>query len=137
MHRALLATATTLATAATALVTTVGLAAPGNAIIGGRPDTTHDNVGVLLPAAASPVARWCGVTPVSPTVVVLAGHCAALRLANLGETEGDITFDPSFIDSLGDRDSGWAYTGRVSDVPRDSRRAPALQPARLRATTWR
>jgi V8-like Glu-specific endopeptidase len=111
MHRALVATATMLATAVTALVTTVGLAAPGNAIIGGSPDTTHPNVGVLLPAAAMPVARWCGVTPVSPTVVVLAGHCAALRKANLGETEGDITFDPRFLDSLGDRESGWTYTG--------------------------
>ena len=111
MHRTLVATATMLATAVTALVTTVGLAAPGNAIIGGQPDTTHSNVGVLLPTAASPVARWCGVTPVAPDVVVLAGHCAALRLANFGETEGDITFDPRFLDSLGDRESGWAYTG--------------------------
>ena len=111
MHRALVTTATMLATAVAALVTTVGLAAPGNAIIGGSPDTTHDNVGVLLPTAASPVARWCGVTPVAPTVVVLAGHCATLRLANFGETEGDITFDPRFVDSLGDRASGWAYTG--------------------------
>ena len=111
MHRALVATATMLVTAVTSLVTTVGLATPGNAIIGGSPDTTHDNVGVLLPTAASPVARWCGVTPVSPTVVVLAGHCAALRLANFGETDGDITFDPRFLDSLGDRESGWAYTG--------------------------
>ena len=111
MHRALVTTATMLATAVTALVTTVGLAPPGNAIIGGRPDTTHGNVGVLLPTAASPVARWCGVTPVSPIVVVLAGHCAALRLANFGETDGDITFDPRFLDSLGDRESGWAYTG--------------------------
>ena len=111
MHRALVATATTIATAVAALVATVGLAAPGNAIIGGQPDTTHDNVGVLLPAAASPVARWCGVTPVAPTVVVLAGHCAALRKANFGQTDGDITFDPRFIDSLGDRASGWAYTG--------------------------
>ena len=111
MHRALVSTATILATAVTALVTTVGLAAPGNAIIGGLPDTEHHNVGVLLPTAASPVARWCGVTPVSPTVVVLAGHCATLRLANFGESEGDITFDPRFIDSLGDRESGWAYTG--------------------------
>ena len=102
MHRAFVAAATTLAAAATALFTTVGLAAPGNAIIGGSPDTGHPNVGVLLPSAAMPVPRWCGVTPVSTTVVVLAGHCAALRLANVGETEGDITFDPSFIDSLGD-----------------------------------
>ena len=111
MHRALVATAGLLAATVTALVTTVGLAAPGHAIIGGQPDTTHDNVGVLLPTAASPVARWCGVTPVSPTVVVLAGHCASLRLANFGETDGDITFDPRFLDSLGDRASGWAYTG--------------------------
>lgn len=111
MHRALVATVTMLATAITALVTTVGLAAPGSAIIGGSPDETHPNVGVLLPTAASPVARWCGVTPVSPTVVVLAGHCATLRKANFGETEGDITFDPRFVDSLGDRDSGWAYSG--------------------------
>jgi hypothetical protein len=111
MHRALVATVTTLATAVTVLATTVGLAPPGNAIIGGSPDTGHTNVGVLLPSAAMPIPRWCGVTPVSTTVVVLAGHCAALRLANVGETEGDITFDPSFIDSLGDRDSGWAYTG--------------------------
>jgi V8-like Glu-specific endopeptidase len=111
MHRALVATAGMLAATVTALATTVGLAAPGNAIIGGQPDTTHDNVGVLLPAAASPVARWCGVTPVAPTVVVLAGHCAALRLANFGQTDGDITFDPRFVDSLGDRASGWAYTG--------------------------
>jgi V8-like Glu-specific endopeptidase len=96
---------------ATALVTILGLATPGNAIIGGSPDTTHHNVGALLPTAASPIARWCGVTPVSPTVVVLAGHCAALRKANFGETEGDITFDPRFLDSLGDRESGWAYTG--------------------------
>ncbi len=51
------------------------------------------------------------MTPVAPNVVVLAGHCAALRLANFGETEGDITFDPRFLDSLGDRESGWAYTG--------------------------
>ena len=111
MHRTLVATATMLATAVTALVTTVGLAAPGNAIIGGQPDTTHSNVGVLLPTAAMPVARWCGVTPVAATVVVLAGHCAAFRKANLGETEGDITFDPRFLDSLGDKASGWAYTG--------------------------
>jgi hypothetical protein len=107
MHRVL----TTVATLATALVTTVSLATPGSAVIGGSPDTTHPNVGVLLPSAASPVARWCGVTPVSPTVVVLAGHCAVLRKANLGETEGDITFDPRFRDSLGDQASGWAYTG--------------------------
>lgn len=111
MHRALVAVATMLATALAALAATVGLAAPSNAIIGGTPDTTHHNVGVLLPSAASPVARWCGVTPVSPTVVVLAGHCAALRKANFGETEGVITFDPRFHDSLGDRASGWAYTG--------------------------
>ena len=111
MHRALVATATMLATAVTALVTTVGLAAPGNAIIGGQPDTTHDNVGVLLPTAAMPVARWCGVTPVAPTVVVMAGHCAAFRKANLGETDGEVTFDPRFLDSLGDKASGWAYTG--------------------------
>ena len=111
MHRALVATVTMLATAITALVTTVGLAAPGSAIVGGQPDTAHPNVGVLLPTAASPVARWCGVTPVSADVVVLAGHCATLRLANFGETEGDITFDPRFVDSLGDRESGWAYTG--------------------------
>ena len=108
MHRALVATAGLLAATVTALVTTVGLAAPGHAIIGGQPDTMHDNVGVLLPTASSPVARWCGVTPVSPTVVVLAGHCASLRLANFGETDGDITFDPRFLDSLGDRASGWA-----------------------------
>ena len=111
MHRALVATAGLLAATVTALVTTVGLATPGNAIIGGQPDTTHDNVGVLLPPAASPVARWCGVTPVSPTVVVLAGHCAVLRKVNFGQTDGDITFDPRFIDSLGDQQSGWAYTG--------------------------
>jgi V8-like Glu-specific endopeptidase len=111
MHRALVATAGLLAATVTALVTTVGLAAPGHAIIGGQPDTTHDNVGVLLPPTASPVARWCGVTPVSPTVVVLAGHCAVLRKANFGQTDGDITFDPRFIDSLGDQQSGWAYTG--------------------------
>jgi hypothetical protein len=111
MHRALVATVTTLATAITALVTTVGLAAPGSAIVGGQPDTAHPNVGVLLPSAAMPVARWCGVTPLSPTVVVMAGHCAAFRKANLGETDGDITFDPRFIDSLGDKASGWAYTG--------------------------
>jgi len=111
MHRALVTTATVLAAAVTALVTTVGLATPGNAIIGGRSDTDHPNVGVLLPTAASPVARWCSVTPVAPTVVVLAGHCAALRKANFGETDGDITFDPRFVDSLGDQQSGWAYTG--------------------------
>lgn len=111
MHRTLVATATMLAATLAALSAAVALAAPGSAIIGGRPDTAHPNVGVLLPSAASPVARWCGVTPVSPTVVVLAGHCAALRKANLGETDGDITFDPRFLDSLGDRESGWAYTG--------------------------
>ncbi len=96
---------------ATVLATTLGLATPCSAIVGGVADSSHPNVGVLLPSAASPVARWCGVTPVSPTVVVLAGHCAALRKANLGETEGDITFDPTFLDSIGDRESGWAYTG--------------------------
>jgi hypothetical protein len=48
---------------------------------------------------------------VSERVVVLAGHCAVLRKVNLGETEGEITFDPRFRDSLGDQASGWAYTG--------------------------
>ena len=112
MHRILIATATMVATAVTALVASVGLAAPGHAIVdGGRVDTAHPNVGVLLPTAASPVARWCGVTPIAPTVVVLAGHCAVLRKVNFGETEGDITFDPAFRDTLGDQASGWAYTG--------------------------
>jgi hypothetical protein len=102
---------TAVVTLATALVTTLGLATPGRAIVGGVPDSSHPNVGVLLPTAASPVARWCSVTPVSPSVVVLAGHCAALRKANFGETDGDITFDPRFLDSMGDQASGWAYTG--------------------------
>lgn len=108
MRRTLAAFAATL----TVLVAGLVGAAPGNAIVdGGQPDTEHPNVGVLLPAAASPVARWCGVTPVSATVVVLTGHCAVLRAQVLGETEGDITFDPAFLDSLGDQQSGWAYGG--------------------------
>jgi V8-like Glu-specific endopeptidase len=107
MRRTLVAVAATL----TVLVAGMVGAAPGNAIVGGSPDAAHPNVGVLLPTAASPVARWCTVTPIAPTVVVLAGHCAVLREAIFGETDGDITFDPRFIDSLGDRDSGWAYTG--------------------------
>ena len=107
--RRLVATAAALVAVATATVTA---AAPGTAVVGGgAPDTAHPNVGVLLPSAASPVARWCSVTPLSTTVVVLAGHCAVFRKANLGETEGDITFDPEFGAHLGDQASGWAYTG--------------------------
>lgn len=102
---------TALTTLTTVLVTTLCLATPGGAIVGGRPEAAHPNVGVLLPIASMPVARWCGVTPIAPTVVVLAGHCAALRAQVLGETEGEITFDPQFGASLGDQQSGWAYTG--------------------------
>ncbi len=75
------------------------------------PDTTHPHVGVLLPTPASPVARYCGATPVSHRVLVLAGHCAALRAAMLGETRGTVTFDPDLREDLADFGPAWVYDG--------------------------
>ena len=96
----------------TALAALLVPTASAQAIVGpSTPDTGHPNVGVLLPTASSPVARYCGATPVSSTVIVLAGHCAALRLANFGESRGTVTFDPDIRDDLAGFGPGWTYAG--------------------------
>jgi hypothetical protein len=95
-----------------AVLTAVSTAAPGLAVVGpSRVDTTHPNVGVLLPIPAMPAARMCGATPISHRVLVLAGHCAALRLANFGDSRGTVTFDPDVRDDVADFGPGWAYDG--------------------------
>jgi hypothetical protein len=48
---------------------------------------------------------------VSRRVLVLAGHCAALRAALFGETRGTVTFDPDIRDDLVGFGPDWAYGG--------------------------
>jgi V8-like Glu-specific endopeptidase len=86
--------------------------ASAQAIVGpSTPDAAHPNVGVLLPIPQMPVARYCGATPISSRVLVLAGHCAALRLATFGESRGTVTFDPDIRADVADFGPGWTYAG--------------------------
>lgn len=95
-----------------AALAAVATATPGSALIGpSTPDATHPQVGVLLPIGAMPVPRLCGATPISPRVLVLAGHCAALRLSNFGDSHGTVTFDPDVRDDIADFGPNWTYAG--------------------------
>jgi hypothetical protein len=95
-----------------AVLAAVATASPGSAVIGpSTPDTAHPQVGVLLPIGAMPVPRMCAATPISRSVLVLAGHCAALRLANFGDSRGTVTFDPDVRDDIADFGPGWSYDG--------------------------
>lgn len=96
----------------TALAAVLAPAASAQAIVGASsPAPDRSNVGVLLPIPQMPVARMCAATPISSRVLVLAGHCAALRLATFGDSRGTVTFDPDIRDDVAGFGPGWSYAG--------------------------
>jgi hypothetical protein len=98
--------------ALTLLAALAGPTTSVHAVVGpSSPASSRSNVGVLLPIGAMPVPRMCGATPVSRRVLVLAGHCAALRVATFGDSRGTVTFDPDIRDDIADFGPGWTYDG--------------------------
>jgi Trypsin len=120
-----------------ALLVTLGLVAPANAIVYGQPDgNKHPEVGALLAHHAYSDGTWeaCSGTLISPKVFLTAAHC------DLGFRRVAVTFDTVYHAATGTTYWGtWhanpGFNQRQSD-PGDIAvvvldRAPGITPARL------
>jgi hypothetical protein len=79
-----------------ALVVALVTAAPSGAILGGKPDTAHRYVGILVTVIDGKRVPVCSGFLVSPTVFVTAGHCVN---ALGGTLPAYVSFDQSFRNS--------------------------------------
>lgn len=102
---------------AAVLLASLGLMAPANAIVYGRPDgNRHPEVGALLATKAYSDGTWeaCSGTLISPTVFLTAAHC------DLGVNRVAVTFD-----SVYDAATGTTYWGTWHKNPGYNQRQSA------------
>lgn len=74
------------------------LAANGQAIINGEPDTAHPYVGTIANPQGGGITNNCSGVLISPTVFLTAGHCIFNRVEVPGLQHGEygVSFDPVF-----------------------------------------